>query len=361
MENYSPGIRRIIYLLSLLIIRRVTSASLGGDITADTTLTLNGSAYVVSQDVVVAENATLTIEPGVNMHFKAGVLLQVKGSLQAKGTSRDRIVFSKVPTNTSANVDDLNVTEPYNDGMRLSDGKNYRVGRLEIFLNGQWGTVCRDRFDIKDAQVACRQLGFLGAKRFYTHGKGTGPTWLDEVDCKGIEESLLNCKHPGIGVENCAHWGDIGIECHTLHRKVFWRGIDFSSSKKPSSLQYVDVSQAYEAIKGSEYLPDLDHVTVKSCVYGVKSDNMSSPLTISDSSIRDNRDAGIQIKGSSKAITIENTVVDNTTDGDGLSYSEIAPDPVDFCSADVNVITFPITFQAFGKAWTNVDCAKVTE
>ncbi|KAJ7370759.1 hypothetical protein OS493_030190 [Desmophyllum pertusum] len=131
------------------------------------------------------------------------------------------------------------------------------------------------------------------------------------------------------------------------------------SSKKPSSLQYVDVSQAYEAIKGSEYLPDLDHVTVESCVYGVKSDNMSSPLTISDSSIRDNRDAGIQIKGSSKAITIENTVVDNTTDGDGLSYTEIAPDPVDFCSADVNAITFPITIQAFGKARTNVDCAKV--
>ena len=121
----------------------------------------------------------------------------------------------------------------------------------------------------------------------------------------------------------------------------------------------MDLSQAYEAIKGSNYLPDLDHVTVKRSAYGVKSDNISSPLTISDSSVRDNRFAGIQIKGRSKAIKIENTAVDNTTSGDGLSYSEIVPDPVDFCSVDVNGITFPITFQAMGKARTNVECAKV--
>lgn len=122
----------------------------------------------------------------------------------------------------------------------------------------------------------------------------------------------------------------------------------------------MDVFQAYEAIKGSEYLPDLDHVTVKSSVYGVKSDKISSPLTISDSSIRDNQFAGIQIKGRSKAITIHSTEVNNTTNGDGLSYSEIVPDPVDFCSLDVNDVTFPISLQALGKARTNVECTKVT-
>ena len=153
------------------------------------------------------------------------------------------------------------------------------------------------------------------------------------------------------------------MECHSLAKllssKVYWKGIDFSSAQKTSSLQYVDVSQAYEAITGSEYLPDLDHVTVKISVYGVKSDKISSPLTISDSSIRDNQYAGIQIKGRSKALTIQNTAVDNTTKGDGLSYSQIVPDPVDFCSVDVNTITFPINLQAFGKARTNVECTKV--
>jgi len=156
MINYSPVIHIIIYLLLLVIVtlQRVENASIGGDITVDTTLTLNGSAYVVSKDLVVAENATLTIEPGVQLLFKAGVALQVKGSLQAKGNSNGRIAFSKIPTNSSENVDDLNVTAPYNNGSRLVGGKNYRVGRLEIFLRGQWGTVCDDSFDINDARVS---------------------------------------------------------------------------------------------------------------------------------------------------------------------------------------------------------------
>ena len=160
-----------------------------------------------------------------------------------------------------------------------------------------------------------------------------------------------------------AHSADIGVECHSLAKllssKVYWKGIDFSNTQKASSLKYVDVSQAYEAIKGGEYLPDLEHVTVKSSIYGVKSDKIKTPLTISHSSIRDNKYAGIQIKGISKALMIQNTSVGNTTNGDGLSYSQVVPDPVEFCSLDVNVITFPINLEAFGKARTNVECTKV--
>ena len=34
------------------------------------------------------------------------------------------------------------------------------AGRLEISYNGVWGTVCNDKFGHRDAQVACRMLGF---------------------------------------------------------------------------------------------------------------------------------------------------------------------------------------------------------
>ena len=44
------------------------------------------------------------------------------------------------------------------------------AGRLEIFLDNQWGTVCDDGFDANDATVACRQLGFDGYTFFSTEG-----------------------------------------------------------------------------------------------------------------------------------------------------------------------------------------------
>ncbi len=62
---------------------------------------------------------------------------------------------------------------PLGEGdLRLVDSDPSRsgYGRLEIFLQGEWGTVCSDGFRSAEADVACSQLGYPAASRFGTVG-----------------------------------------------------------------------------------------------------------------------------------------------------------------------------------------------
>ena len=77
---------------------------------------------------------------------------------------------------------------------RLVGGSDNTTGRAEVFYNGTWGTVCDDNWDIVDAHVVYRQLGFrytLNAYRVAYYGKGTGTILFDEVHCSGSESSRL--------------------------------------------------------------------------------------------------------------------------------------------------------------------------
>ena len=138
-------------------------------------------------------------------------------------------------------------------------------------------------------------------------------------------------------------------------------GIEFTGSKNNSIFEYVDISQAYEAIKGVGFLPILDHVRIENSVYGVRSVNSSSQLTMRNSRVRNSRFTGIDIKGRLRDVTLESTMVENTTLGQGMFYRGTVLNAVDFCSFDANnnTASFPLIFQAFGKAYSNVECAKV--
>jgi len=106
--------------------------------------------------------------------------------------------------------------------VRLVGGSNPREGRLEVYHNRIWGTVCHDHFNSTEARVVCYMLGYgyVGQLLGNRYGAGSGPIWLDDVQCKGTEIDITQCRHSGWSNHNCSHRQDVTISCPVTARLV---------------------------------------------------------------------------------------------------------------------------------------------
>lgn len=98
-------------------------------------------------------------------------------------------------------------------GVNSSD----QMGRVEFSLNGVWGTICDDTWNIRNTHVICDMMGLppataaLGSAVF---GRGKGVIWLDTLNCFGNESSVLECQH-GVfrNIKGCNRYSDSDAMC----------------------------------------------------------------------------------------------------------------------------------------------------
>ena len=105
----------------------------------------------------------------------------------------------------------------------VSPSNSPSSGRVEVLHMGTWGTICDHSWDLRDANVVCRQLGYdgaLSAPRYAAFGQGTGQIWLDDVQCVGDEIAISDCYHRGWNVHNCGHHSDVGVVCRPKGKAV---------------------------------------------------------------------------------------------------------------------------------------------
>ncbi|KAF7659221.1 hypothetical protein LDENG_00001350 [Lucifuga dentata] len=151
---------------------------------------------------------------GAHFGQGSGPIQQATDSCFGNLTSLQQCSIQGFSTATCSHEEDAGVVCAAQ--IRLVSGLSQCSGRVEVFHGGQWGTVCDDEWELPSAQVVCKQLGCgravvaPGSAHF---GRGTGPIWLDNVECTGEEAALTQCPHAGLGQNNCGHGEDAGVVC----------------------------------------------------------------------------------------------------------------------------------------------------
>ncbi|XP_043975676.1 scavenger receptor cysteine-rich type 1 protein M130-like [Gambusia affinis] len=109
------------------------------------------------------------------------------------------------------------------DSVRLVQGTNRCSGRLEVKTNQSWSSVCEKDFDLKDAEVVCREIGcgppsvLQGA----LYGEAEAPVGSREFLCEGSESALLNCSsRKSSGRNSCSPGQAVGLTCSDNFRLV---------------------------------------------------------------------------------------------------------------------------------------------
>ena len=93
---------------------------------------------------------------------------------------------------------------------------NDAQGRVEVYYEGEWGTVCDEGWDINDGTVVCHQLGYQQALGVTTgasdFGPGSGPIHFQDVTCQGNENNIFMCLLSR-NRTSCLHSQDAGVIC----------------------------------------------------------------------------------------------------------------------------------------------------
>ena len=83
--------------------------------------------------------------------------------------------------------------------VRLTGSPISNAGQVEVFYAGVWGTIDSYQWNIRNAHVVCRQLGYPGALSSGASsqfGVGEQRVWFSKVRCLGNESSIQDCPEP---------------------------------------------------------------------------------------------------------------------------------------------------------------------
>ena len=338
----------------------LSKSFLGGRILSNVLLRKEKSPYTVVSDVTILPEASLSIDPGVVVHFMPGVGMLVLGSLFVGGNVDQPVKFSL--SKRTKDSDSLKI--------RLAGGKFPWEGRVEILHNWNWTSLCFNETQgnkTNDVKLICGHLGYQAPLSInHSHHESSG-LWnaCAALQCKGSELDLaecsisfqsLSCNTSCQLVLNCGEgrpWGNIR----------FLREARNTSNLSTSSLKHLRIEHCGEkhgqnvaAIEMIQYVPEVNHVTVLNCTSGgIKVLFPEKEVIIMNSSFVNTGGNGTDFISTKNNVTLKN--VKSIKNEFGLSFHETFDDwfntisygKVNLCSPQkvVNVMDHDV-FVYFG-------------
>lgn len=218
------------------------SRQIGGEVTVIEEL-IEPGVYHVTRDIVIHPSGRLTVAFGVTLRFEHSLGMMVGGELVAEGShSADGGVTFTMMERSRENVTEASV--------RLVGGRTDLEGRLQVKVDGQWGTVCAHGWTMQSAAVACHQLGLVlhphdwlvQVHQLQSTAGLDDPVLLTHVDCTELDTDVVRClSQPVLHTENyCWHDQDVALRCHD----VSWAGLRFGMTARKSILKLATVERA---------------------------------------------------------------------------------------------------------------------
>ncbi|UYV80531.1 hypothetical protein LAZ67_19000487 [Cordylochernes scorpioides] len=235
---------------------------IGGEVAGN--VLLDQGRYRVHRDIFVKSESQLILHPDTVLEFDQAIGIMVQGRLVSEGLDDNKIIYrmaapaghilmaspkmnltEKLPTSPQAEPFRMpENTNPLTKTVRLSQESS---GRLEVFVDGQWGSVCRYGWDIEDAAVVCHQLGFvLNEKDWlleqseFESRLNPQDVLLNNVQCTELDTNLAECRAERQNDFENSCQEEVGMKCYPPS----WAGVRLGMEAKESSLKNVIIEQA---------------------------------------------------------------------------------------------------------------------